>query len=134
MVPVLDKHGVEQGGSSSGDQFQLTTNAELKGLYISSLGCWVSGIHMSNGAFADDTFLISNYIQRLQVLLVISEHQTAINFMRNVPTKTPLIILNLQKWKNQIPSIDPTSTLNMGSSTVSTSSEAKNLIITRFKT
>ena len=86
---------------------------------------------MSKGAFADDTFLISTCIQRHQVLLNISEHQTATNNIRNVPTKTHLIILNPQTRKNQIPSIDPASALNMGSTSVSISPEAKHLGITR---
>ena len=89
--PINDEKGVEQGGISSGDQFQLVNGEELITTNTSGLGLDMGGISLASLGVADDVALFSPSPYGLQALLNLSQELTASKSMINVPEKTKLL-------------------------------------------
>ena len=92
MGPIHDERGVEQGGISSGDQFQLVNGEELVTTNSSGLGLNMGGISLASLGVADDVALLSPSPHGLQALLNLSQSLTASKSMINVPEKTKLLV------------------------------------------
>ena len=87
MGPIHDERGVEQGGISSGDQFQLVNADELITTNSSGLGLDMGGISLASIGVADDVALLSPSPHSLQALLNLSQSLTSSKSMINVPEK-----------------------------------------------
>ena len=73
MGSIHDQRGVEQGGISSGDQFQLVNAEELITTNNSGLGLNMGGISLASLGVADDVALLSPSPHGLQGLLNLSQ-------------------------------------------------------------
>lgn len=84
MGPIQDRRGVEQGGVTSSDQFQLVNNEELIATNSAGLGLNMGAVSVSSIGVADDVALVSPSIHALQSLLNISQSLTSSRQMVNV--------------------------------------------------
>ena len=92
MGPIYDQRGVEQGGVSSGDQFQLANNQELVVTNTAGLGLNMGEICVGSIGVADDVALLSPDPHALQSLLNLSQSLSSSRCMVNVPEKTKLLL------------------------------------------
>ena len=91
LGPIHDTVGVEQGGVSSSDQFQLVNGAELDMTNGSGLGLDMGAVSVAAIGQADDVALVSPHPAALQSLLNLSEAFSASTSLTNVPEKTKLL-------------------------------------------
>ena len=91
MGPIHDTVGVEQGGISSSDQFQLVNGDELDTCNGSGLGLDMGAISVAAIGQADDVALVSPHPAALQSLLNLSEAFSTSTSLTNVPEKTKLL-------------------------------------------
>ena len=73
MGPIHDQRGLEQGGVSSSDFYKIYGKEQLSTAQESKLGVKLGNLTISGIGQADDTGLVSNKIQMLQHLLLLSE-------------------------------------------------------------
>ena len=73
MGPIHDENGLEQGGVSSSDFYKIYGKEQLTTAQDSELGVPLGNLTVSAIGQADDTALISNSIQNLQFLLLLSQ-------------------------------------------------------------
>ena len=73
MGPIIDEQGLEQGGVSSSDYYKIYGKEQLTTAQDSALGVPLGNITVSAVGQADDTGLVSNRIQNLQFLLLLSQ-------------------------------------------------------------
>ena len=99
MGPIPDKIGVEQGGIPSGKQFGLVTNKEHKVANQSGLGVSIGPVELADVAFADDEIIISTRIDAMQALISIVESMSDHTNLRNVPSKTKVLVINPKPLK-----------------------------------
>ena len=92
MGPIYDQRGVEQGGVSSGDQFQLASSHELVVTNTAGLGLNMGEISVGSIGVADDVALLSPDPHALQSLLNLSQTLSSSRCMVNVPEKTKLLL------------------------------------------
>ena len=92
MGPIHDQRGVEQGGVTSGDQFQLANNEELIVTNTAGLGLNMGEVSVGSIGVADDVALLSPEPHALQSLLNLSMSLTSSRCMINVPEKTKLLL------------------------------------------
>ena len=133
MGPIHDQRGVEQGGISSGDQFQLVNAEELITTNNSGLGLNMGGISLASLGVEDDVALLSPSPHCLQALLNLSQDLTASKSMINVPEKTKLLAfspkgdISAAYWQEEMP-------LNMARASLSLSSQADHVGVLRSTT
>ena len=72
MGPITDQQGLEQGGSSSSDFYKIFGKEQLSLAQKSKLGVKMGEITVSCIGQADDTILVSNNINDLFFLLVLT--------------------------------------------------------------
>ena len=92
MGPIHDTAGVEQGGVSSSDQFQLVNGEELDTCNGSGLGLDMGAVSVAAIGQADDVALVSPHPAALQSLLNLSEAFSSSTSLTNVPEKTKLLV------------------------------------------
>ena len=92
MGPIHDTAGVEQGGVSSSDQFQLVNGEELDMCNDSGLGLDMGAVSVAAIGQADDVALVSPHPAALQSLLNLSEAFSSSTSLTNVPEKTKLLV------------------------------------------
>ena len=73
MGPIHDENGLEQGGVNSSDFYKIFGKEQLTTAQDSELGVPLGNLTVSAIGQADDTALISNSIQNLQLLLLLSQ-------------------------------------------------------------
>ena len=73
MGPIDDQRGLEQGGVNSSDLYKIFSKEQLDTAQESKLGVPLGSLVISGVGQADDTALISNNIQSLQFLLILSQ-------------------------------------------------------------
>ena len=83
--------GVEQGGVSSSDQFQLVNGVELDLCNGSGLGLDMGAVSVAAIGQGDDVSIVSPHPAALQSLLNLSEAFSASTSLTNVPEKTKLL-------------------------------------------
>ena len=94
MGPIMDEHGLEQGGSNSGDLYKLYNNELLKTTQKSSLGVPLRKSQViSSVGQADDTVLTANKLANLSNLLVLTEDYCDKYSVTLCPDKTKLVRL-----------------------------------------
>ena len=91
MGPNCDTVGVEQGGVSSSDQFQLVNGAELVMTNGSGLGLDMGAVIVAAIGQADNVALVSPHPAALQLPLNLSEAFSASTSLTKVPEKTKLL-------------------------------------------
>ena len=130
MGPILDQRGVEQGGVTSGDQFQLVNNEELVVTNSAGLGLNMGGVSIGSIGVADDVALVSPSPHALQSLLNISQSLTSSRKMVNVQEKTKLLLyhpksdISASYWQETTP-------LTMAGATLPLSSQAEHVGVLR---
>ena len=129
MGPIYDQRGVEQGGVSSGGQFQLVNNKELIVTNTAGLGSNMGAISIGSIGVADDVALVSPSPHALQSLLNLSQSLTSSRSMVNVPEKTKLLVYQAKGqdttyWQAATP-------ITMGGSPIPLSSQAEHVGVLR---
>ena len=94
MGPICDARGVKQGGIASSKLFQLITDGKLKTLNSTRLWIPIGEVNLAALSQADDQVLLSTSTTRAQALVDIAVDLASQNNLRNVPTKTKIIITN----------------------------------------
>ena len=130
MGPINDQVGVEQGGVSSGDLFQLVNGEELKVTNSAGLGLNMGGVSLGSIGVADDVALISPCPHALQSLLNLSQSLTTSRCMVNVPEKTKLLVYS-PKGDTSASILGPTLPITMDDSPLSPSKQAEHVGVLR---
>ena len=130
MGPIKDQRGVEQGGISSSDQFQLVNNAELVITNSSGLGLNMGSISLASIGQADDVGLLSPNPFALQSLLHLSENFSTSTSMEMVPEKTKLLVYT-PKGDNSTAYWQETTPITMGGSPLPLSTQAEHVGVLR---
>ena len=91
MGPVKDKLGVEQGGINSDRLYKLANNKELIVTQQSDLGLHLGDVHCAGVGQADDVFLLSDDIHKLQCILQLAMDYANEYHVEMVPEKTKLL-------------------------------------------
>ena len=94
MGPIHDQRGVEHGGVSSGDEFQLVNSEELIMTNSAGLGLDMGGVSVGSIRVADDVVLVSPSPHALQSLLNLSQSLTSSRQRVNVKEKTKLLLFH----------------------------------------
>ena len=97
MGPIYDELGLEQGGPSSSEFYQIYKNEQLSSAQRSGLGTGIAGITLASVGLADDTALASNDLHQLQMLLDISllycqKHQVQLS-----ASKKKLLVFSMEE-------------------------------------
>ena len=97
MGPIYDELGLEQGGPSSSEFYQIYKNEQLSSAQRSGLGTGIAGITGASVGLADDTALASNDLHQLQMLLDISllycqKHQVQLS-----ASKKKLLVFSMEE-------------------------------------
>ena len=92
LGPIFDDRGVEQGGIPSSRLFQLVTDTELDVLNNMGLGVKIGGISLAALGLADDEVLLAQSIEDAQTLINAALSLSAHVNLRNVPTKTKIVV------------------------------------------
>ena len=130
MWPIHDERGVEQGGVSSGDEFQLVNSEELVVTNTSGLGINMGAVTVGSIGVADDVVLLSPSPHALQSQLNLSQSLTADRYMVNVQEKTKLLAY-APKGDYSIPYWQAASPLVMAGSTLPLSQQADHVGVLR---
>ena len=93
--PIMDEHGLEQGGGSSGDFYKLYNNDLLKSTQMSKQGVMLGyGQVISSIGLADDTALPANKLSSLRNTLYLAMNYCTKYNVSLFPTKTKLLRLH----------------------------------------
>ena len=94
MGPIMDEHGLEQGGSNSSDLYKLYNNELLKTTQKSTLGIPLrKSLVISSVGQADDTVLTANKLSNLSNILVLTKDYCDKYSVTLCPDKTKLMRL-----------------------------------------
>ena len=66
--------GVKQGHINSSDHYKVYINPALETLDNSGLGIWIGPVNVAGTGVADDLYLNSDSVSKLQALLDIASH------------------------------------------------------------
>ena len=95
MGPILDDHGLEQGGGNSSDLYKLYNNNLLKSTQLSQQGVDLgNNLVISSIGLADDTVLASNTVSSLWNILYLTLIYCEKYGVSLCPTKTKLLKLS----------------------------------------
>ena len=131
MGPISDSRGVEQGGVSSSQLFQLTTDSTIKSLNDSGLGVPIGTNTLAALVLADDQVLLANNHENSQSLINSAVHLSSLNNYQYVPSKSRILVSNPKPSKSSHPPIHTDTTWSVGGAAVSSSFQATHLGIVR---
>ena len=100
MGPIVDQQGLEQGGCSSSDFYKIFGREQLTTAQLSELGVPLGKLTVSGIGQADDTVLVSNNIQSLQFLLLLSQQFCKKYHVKLSAVKTKLQAFSTKQTRN----------------------------------
>lgn len=132
LGPINDIRGVEQGGISSSQQFQLITNHELTTLNCTGLGIPFGPDSIAAIGLADNQVLITTSTNRAHTLVDMAVDLGNQNNLTNIPSKTKLIITNPKASRRPVHApIPSSSSITVDGVTMLSSAEATHLGVIR---
>jgi hypothetical protein len=99
MGPGRDGTGFEQGGINSGDFYKLYNNEQLNTAQDLDLGVDMGSCTVGAIGQADDVLLTANDIDRLALLVKLTEHYCAKYRVTLVPSKTKLLAFHTESQR-----------------------------------
>ena len=103
MGPINDQCGLEQGGVASSDFYKIYGREQLSSAQQSKLGISLGNtITISAIGQADDTALVSNNLQNLQYLLLLTEHFCRKYHVKLSAEKTKLQVYFTKNMENEV--------------------------------
>ena len=102
MGPIFDQCGLEQGGVGSSDFYKIYGREQLLSAQESKLGISLGNLKISAIGQADDTALVSNNLQNLQYLLLLTEHFCRKYHVKLSTEKTKLQVYYKKSMENEV--------------------------------